>query len=88
MKGKIKDIKARQVLDSKGRPVVEVDIITEDDTMGRAGASTGTSVGSNEAYVLRDKDPSDYSGLSVRNTFALLYAIRTFTHDSEKPVNN
>lgn len=64
-KNQIKDVKARQVLDSKGRPVVEVDIITEDNHMGRAGASTGTSVGANESYVLRDKNPKVYGGLSV-----------------------
>lgn len=64
-KSAIKDVKARQLLDSKGRPVVEVDIITADGNMGRAGASTGTSVGANESYVLRDNDPHIYGGLSV-----------------------
>ena len=61
----ITDVKARQVLDSKGRPVVEVDIITSDGTIGRAGASTGTSVGANESYVLRDNNPNQYGGLGV-----------------------
>ena len=61
----IADVKARQLLDSKGRPVVEVDIITEGGHCGRAGASTGTSVGSNESYVLRDNDPNLFGGLSV-----------------------
>ena len=42
---KIKQVTARQVLDSNGRPVVEVDVITEAGYLGRAGASTGTSVG-------------------------------------------
>ena len=41
---KIKEVKARQVLDCKGRPVAEVDIITEKGVLGRAGASTGSSV--------------------------------------------
>ena len=62
---KIKQVKARQVLDCKGRPVAEVDIITEDGFMGRAGASTGSSVGANESFVLRDGDPKCYGGLSV-----------------------
>lgn len=62
---KIVDVKARQVLDSKGRPVVEVDIVTESGKVGRAGASTGTSVGANESFVLRDKDPNVFGGLSV-----------------------
>jgi enolase len=62
---RIKEIKARQILDSKGRPVVEVDIITEDGVLGRAGASTGSSVGANEAHVLRDGAPDCFGGLSV-----------------------
>lgn len=62
---KIRTIKARQVLDSKGRPVVEVDIITEGGQLGRAGASTGSSVGANESFVLRDNNPKLFGGLSV-----------------------
>jgi len=61
----IKQVKARQVLDGNGRPVAEVDIITEGGFMGRAGASTGTSVGANESFVLRDNDPKIFGGLSV-----------------------
>lgn len=62
---RIKAIKARQVLDSNGRPVAEVDIITEGGHLGRAGASTGSSVGANESFVLRDGDPKLFGGLSV-----------------------
>ena len=62
---KIKEIKARQVLDCKGRPVAEVDVITEEGYLGRAGASTGSSVGANESFVLRDGDPNCFGGLSV-----------------------
>lgn len=62
---KIKEVRVRQVLDCKGRPVAEVDIITEAGFMGRAGASTGSSVGANESFVLRDNDPKLYGGLSV-----------------------
>ncbi len=62
---KIKSVKARQVLDSKGRPVVEVDVMTEGGHLGRAGASTGSSVGKNESFVLRDNDPDNCGGLSV-----------------------
>ncbi len=61
----IKEVKARQVLDCKGRPVAEVDIITENGCLGRAGASTGSSVGANESFVLRDGDPKLFGGLSV-----------------------
>ena len=63
--GKIKSIHARQVLDCNGRPVVEAEIVTQGGVAGCAGASTGTSVGSGEAFVLRDGDPGFYSGLSV-----------------------
>lgn len=64
-KSSIREIKARQVLDCKGRPVIEVDVVTEDGHLGRAGASTGSSVGANESFVLRDGDPKLYGGLSV-----------------------
>lgn len=64
-RSRIKSVKARQVLDSKGRPVAEVDIVTEDGHLGRAGASTGSSVGTNESFVLRDGDPNLFGGLSV-----------------------
>ena len=63
--GTIKQVKARQILDGNGRPVVEVDIVTEGGHLGRAGASTGTSVGASESFVLRDNDPNNYGGLSV-----------------------
>lgn len=62
---KIEKVLARQVLDSNGRPVVEVDIITESGYLGRADASTGTSVGANESFVLRDGNPRSWGGLSV-----------------------
>lgn len=62
---KIKQIKARHILDANGRPVAEVDVITEGGHLGRASASTGTSVGINESAVLRDKDPKCFGGLSV-----------------------
>jgi len=65
MESKIKQVKARQVLDSKGRPVVEVDVITEDGYRGRAGASTGSSVGINESFVMRDGNPKLFGGMSV-----------------------
>ena len=61
----IKNIRARQLLDGNGRPVIEVDVVTDGGHLGRAGASTGTSVGANEAIVLRDGDPKLYGGMSV-----------------------
>lgn len=62
---KIKDIVARQLIDCKCRPMIEVDVITEGGSIGRASAPTGSSVGKYESYVLRDNNPGEYNGLSV-----------------------
>lgn len=61
----IAKVKARQVLDSDGRPALEVDVITEGGTLGRSCAPTGNSVGKNESVVVRDGDPTLYGGKSV-----------------------
>ena len=63
---KITDIKARQILDSRGNPTVEADVITEKGNMGRAAVPSGASTGSREALELRDGDKSYYVGKSVR----------------------
>lgn len=65
MSSKIKSVHARQIVDCKCRPMVEVDVITEDGYLGRGCAPTGSSVGKFESCVLRDNDPSEYHGLSV-----------------------
>jgi len=62
---KIKDIKAREILDSKGIPTLEVDVLTSDGHLGRGAAPTGISVGSHEAVVLRDGEPR-FQGLGVQ----------------------
>jgi enolase len=62
---KIRSIRARQLIDCKCRPMVEVDVITEDGVVGRGCAPTGSSVGMYEAYVLRDNNPNEYHGQSV-----------------------
>lgn len=62
---KISDIKARQILDSRGNPTVEADVILEDGTMGRAAVPSGASTGTFEALELRDKDPKKYKGKGV-----------------------
>ena len=66
----IKSIKARQILDSRGNPTVEVDLITADGNMGRAAVPSGASTGSKEALELRDGDKSYYLGKSVRKAIA------------------
>jgi enolase len=61
----IADIKARQILDSRGNPTVEVDLITENGFMGRAAVPSGASTGIHEAAELRDNDKSIYLGKGV-----------------------
>ena len=62
MKTGIKDVKAREILDSRGNPTVEVDMILEDDSFGRAAVPSGASTGEHEAVELRDGDKSRYGG--------------------------
>ena len=62
---KIASVVARQVLDCKARPLVEVEITTDTGHVGRGASPTGSSVGGHEAFVLRDGDRSEYNGLSV-----------------------
>lgn len=64
-KTSIKNVVARQLLDCKLRPVIEVDVITEDGVIGRGSAPTGSSVGMYEAYILRDNDLSKFFGQTV-----------------------
>jgi enolase len=59
------DIHAREILDSRGNPTVEVDVILEDGTMGRAAVPSGASTGAHEAVEKRDADKSRYFGKGV-----------------------
>ncbi len=61
----IKTIRARQLIDCKCRPMVEVDVVTEDGSLGSGSAPTGSSVGMYEAFIVRDNNPALYRGLSV-----------------------
>ena len=61
------DIFARQILDSRGNPTVEVEVITESECFGRAAVPSGASTGKYEAVELRDGDKSNYQGKSVLN---------------------
>lgn len=58
-------VKARQILDSRGNPTIEVDVITENGTMGRAAVPSGASTGIHEAVELRDGDEGNYLGKGV-----------------------
>ena len=62
---KIKDIIAREILDSRGNPTVEVDMILENGACARASVPSGASTGSREALELRDKDNNRYQGKGV-----------------------
>ena len=61
----IESIYARQILDSRGNPTIEVDVITENGILGRAAVPSGASTGVNEAVELRDGDKSKYLGKGV-----------------------
>ena len=61
----ITDVHARQILDSRGNPTIEVDVVTEDGSMGRAAVPSGASTGKHEAVELRDGDKSVYMGKGV-----------------------
>jgi len=61
----IESVFARQILDSRGNPTVEVDVITESGIMGRAAVPSGASTGEHEAHELRDGDKSKYLGKGV-----------------------
>ncbi len=65
MKTTIKSVKAREILDSRGNPTVEVEIRLEDGTLARAGIPSGASTGVHEALELRDGDKKRYSGKGV-----------------------
>ncbi len=64
--GNIDEISAREILDSRGNPTIEVDVVLEDGTMGRAAVPSGASTGAREAIELRDKDPKRFAGKGVR----------------------
>lgn len=66
----IADVHARQILDSRGNPTVEVDVITENGHLGRAAVPSGASTGIHEAVELRDNDKSVYVGKGVLKAVA------------------
>ena len=62
---KITNIVAREILDSRGNPTVEVECVLESGASGRAGVPSGASTGTREALELRDGDPKRYGGKGV-----------------------
>ena len=68
--GTIIDIHAREILDSRGNPTVEVDVTLEDGTLGRAAVPSGASTGAHEAVEKRDSDKNRYNGKGLLNAVA------------------
>ena len=67
---RIVDIRAREIIDSRGNPTVEADVELEDGTVGRAAVPSGASTGTREAVELRDGDPLRFLGKGVLNAVA------------------
>ena len=61
----IANVRAREILDSRGNPTVEVDVTLADGSLGRAAVPSGASTGAHEAVESRDRDPSRYGGMGV-----------------------
>ena len=66
----IRDIVAREILDSRGNPTVEVDVVLDSGDVGRAAVPSGASTGRREALELRDADPKRFHGRGVRRAIA------------------
>ena len=60
-------VHAREILDSRGNPTIEVEVATADGALGRAAVPSGASTGAHEAYELRDEDKKRYQGKGVLN---------------------
>src|SRR5512136_2954865 len=91
MDDRLAGLKAREILDSKARPMVEVDVWTADGIMGRGASPCGTSVGRHEAVVLRDGG-TRYGGLGVlralRNVQEVIFpAIRGLSVTDQRGVD-
>jgi len=67
---RIADVRAREIMDSRGNPTVEVDVRLDDGTLGRAAVPSGASTGAHEVVELRDGDPARYGGKGVLRAVA------------------
>jgi len=88
----IANIAAREILDSRGNPTVEVDVTLEDGSRGRAAVPSGASTGAHEAVELRDGDKTRYSGKGVRKAVAsvngdLFDALSGFDADDQRKID-
>ena len=87
------DIVGREILDSRGNPTVEVDVVLEDGSMGRAAVPSGASTGAHEAIELRDGDKSRYLGKGVRKAVEaingeILEALRGIEAEEQRHIDH
>jgi len=71
----IEAIRAREILDSRGNPTVEVDVLLDDGAFGRAGVPSGASTGEHEALELRDGEPGRFGGKGVLQAVANVHDV-------------
>ncbi len=71
----IREIKAREILDSRGNPTIECDLYLDDNSFGRASVPSGASTGKHEALELRDKDKNRYNGKGVKKAISNILQI-------------
>ena len=92
MKSKIKNIIAREIIDSRGNPTLEAEVLLESNAVGRAAVPSGASTGSREALELRDKDFNRYNGKGVLNNITnvqedICSALKGFDSDDQEGVD-
>ena len=90
---KIAHIFAREVLDSRGNPTIEVDVKLQDGALGRAIVPSGASTGQHEAVELRDGDKSRYLGMGVKNAVQnvnsiILKNLKGHNADDQRSIDN
>jgi enolase len=90
---RIVSVTGREILDSRGRPTVEADVILADGALGRASVPSGVSTGRHEAVELRDGDPARYRGLGVLRAVAnvngeIAAAVRGLRADHQRSVDD
>jgi len=73
---RISDIRGREIIDSRGNPTVEADVILDSGVLGRAAVPSGASTGTREAVELRDGDKKRYGGSCARRSWARTHATR------------
>ena len=92
MKSKIKNIIAREIIDSRGNPTLEAEVLLESNAVGRAAVPSGASTGSREALELRDKDFKRYNGKGVLKNVTnvqenICSALKGFDSDDQEGVD-